>query len=700
MAVAALLNEVGAPPRLKVHIAGEALLNDGSAIVFYTIFSSIFLLELDILGLGEDYDIGSGISKFFQMSAGGATIGIFFGIGMMGVLTLLDRRLNREENVAEVALTIAMAYTCYFTSEIAWGSSGIISVVVLGVMTTAFGRALVNDFKLLEDFWSLVEWLLNTILFALGGLVWGSVISNANDETPELNFTARDWGYLILLYVLLMVIRLVLFMVFFPIVSRFGLKSDWKEMIFQSFGGLRGAVGIALALSLNHKVSSEVENIDIRFAVQTNKLFGFIGGITLLTLCINGVAAGPFLKMLGLNDSTDIRDRMLECYQGHARQHAIDVLVRLVSEKRFQSVNLAVVRHHVLMLADLTHDELHEAAKNLRKSDPSRHVEMQGIRPYLKSSSSPNKDEDDSNDGSGRGAPLYRHVKPDSVSTRTFARRSKSVAHMRQSQMVSALTLQELRHLFLEIVRSRYEHQITNGELADQEFVAYTLKYAVDIASDRVSRGDKIRDWEYVDIVGIPIRKAVGKVLHRINRSIGLGKVFHSVFGEVSMFRPDEMARRIQVERCIAFIEAHESAQNIVKEQFLEDKRLERADEQVVAESEAQVKKAEKALSSFPPKDVGVIMSHKVCKIILHNVVEYIENLADSGLLKHQEAEGMLKDIQEQVTGIETCVTLRHPDELEILGLGLDDNHPVEDTADTQTESVDKNHPVENPSDV
>lgn len=62
VAVAALLNEVGAPPRLKVHIAGESLLNDGSAIVFYTIFSSLFLLELDIPGLGKDYDIGSGIS--------------------------------------------------------------------------------------------------------------------------------------------------------------------------------------------------------------------------------------------------------------------------------------------------------------------------------------------------------------------------------------------------------------------------------------------------------------------------------------------------------------------------------------------------------------------------------------------------------------------------------------------------------------
>jgi NhaP-type Na+/H+ or K+/H+ antiporter len=48
VAVAALLEVTGAPVRLKMHIAGESLLNDGSAIVFFTIFSSLYLTELDM----------------------------------------------------------------------------------------------------------------------------------------------------------------------------------------------------------------------------------------------------------------------------------------------------------------------------------------------------------------------------------------------------------------------------------------------------------------------------------------------------------------------------------------------------------------------------------------------------------------------------------------------------------------------------
>lgn len=52
---------------------------------------------------------------------------------------------------------------------------------------------MINDAKLLDSFWTLVEHLLNTILFLLGGAVWGTVI--ADGEKTGV-FTARDWGKL------------------------------------------------------------------------------------------------------------------------------------------------------------------------------------------------------------------------------------------------------------------------------------------------------------------------------------------------------------------------------------------------------------------------------------------------------------------------------------------------------------------------
>ena len=667
VAVAALLNELGAPPRLKVHIAGESLLNDGSAFVFFTIFSSLFLLELDLPGVGDDFDIPQGITKFLQMSAGGAAIGMFFGIGMLGLLLFLDRRLSQEENVTEVALTIAVSYACYFTAEIAWGASGVISVVVLGVMTTSFGRSLINDFKLLEDFWSLVEWLLNTIIFALGGLVWGSVISNVDDEVPEFEFSWRDWGYLLLLFVLLICIRLVLFTLAYPVISRIGLKSNLREMVFHVFGGLRGSVGIAMALSLNDSVMSQIDRISNDFPIQTNKVFGFIGGIAFLTLCVNGVLAGPFLKLLGLTNPSATRTRLLKSYQNHARQHAIDVFASLLSEQRFRGVNFAVIRHHVPMLKDLTLEEIVEAAKNLNQNDETKNAELQGVKRYLNCVCSSETDSGsmDDNFDVRKKSNLSRQKKENALSNKRKGTKMQSKARKQHDKEMSSMTQQELRQVFLELVRSRYEHQITDGELANDEFVAYTLRHALDLASDCVSNGDKIRDWDFVDIVRIPIRSFLNKVFSHIQEVFGFEKLLHFVFGEVSKNLPNEhMTSRISVERCIAFITAHAAAQAIFKEEFVTERDLSDAEARVVSESEDQVKKAEKALSKFPHKHVEVIVSHKICKIVLYNVVEYIENLVESGLLKRPEAEDMLSEIQKSLRDIDTCKVLEHPGEL------------------------------------
>jgi NhaP-type Na+/H+ or K+/H+ antiporter len=170
-----------------------------------------------------------------------------------------------------------MAYLTYYTADSAWGTSGVIAVVTLGVITQAFGRGSINDGKLYEDFWSMVEWFLNTVLFSLGGLVWGAIVANNDPDYPELVFTARDWGYIFVNYILLTVIRFGLFTIAYPITSNIGLKSSPQECFFQAYGGLRGAVGIALAIFLENLVRNQTLEgavIDTKYIEQVRMLFG------------------------------------------------------------------------------------------------------------------------------------------------------------------------------------------------------------------------------------------------------------------------------------------------------------------------------------------------------------------------------------------------------------------------------------------
>ena len=194
VAVAVLLNELGAPPRLKMHVSGESLMNDGSAVVFYHIFSLRFFYEMGIPGIGENVDWAEGFALFFRLSLGGACIGVAFGIGLLVILYNLNRRLSGEDSVIQVVATISTAYLVFFTSEILAGCSGIIAVLFCGVTTKAFGETFYNDSHLSVHFWKITESLLNTLLFTLGGCVWGDIMSTeAYTGDALFVFSAKDW---------------------------------------------------------------------------------------------------------------------------------------------------------------------------------------------------------------------------------------------------------------------------------------------------------------------------------------------------------------------------------------------------------------------------------------------------------------------------------------------------------------------------
>ena len=148
-----------------------------------------------------------------------------------------------------------------------------------------------------------------------------------------------------MLYALLTVIRGFSFFLFYPITSRIGLKTNIRETIFQVYGGLRGAVGIALALALDNAVRENAgENSPA--VKDTHKLFGHIGGIAFLTLVVNGCTAGPFLVWLGLVETSDSRKNIVDTCKVGFRKHMTTEFVRLLSEQRFRNVNYGVSKYH------------------------------------------------------------------------------------------------------------------------------------------------------------------------------------------------------------------------------------------------------------------------------------------------------------------------------------------------------------------
>ena len=609
VAVSVLLRELGAPPRLQAHISGESLLNDGAAVVFFNIFRARFLHEMGIVGRGEEIGWLHGIVLFMRLSLGGAAIGLVFGIMLVGILFNLNRRLSKEESVFQVTTTIAVAYLSYFVSEVILHCSGILAVVFCGLVTKSFGETLFNDTHLTHDFIEIFECLLNSTLFTLGGAVWASVIPY---------FSGLDWLYLFILYVAVIIIRFVLMISCYPLTSRIGVGQSIHEMIFQSWGGLRGAVGIALALLLKKEVLgySEDENLSEEMRVQyqqtVQKLFGMIGGITFLSLVVAGPTSGPLLRVLGLVKPSKARSSVIGKHKKHLVKHILAEFVNLISEKRFEHLDYGLIQMKVSILGEVSPDIFYSAIELFKKRYPGKTLpNLENVTKHIDSTALEYLNELD-----------FGTVKTNHPRETVYCFRD----------IPDELALIEERNLFIECVEIEYHNQLQSGELDSRSSIAWSLLHSVRCAKDSAANGEAMNDWSALEKINL-IR--FDRALHAYR----VGALFNRRRGD-----DDYNTIRTKVLQSLSFIKAHTSSQEIFKARLasVEKRSLSMTEKRVIDESREQVARAEALIAAFDEHDVNAIKSQYACQLLLHKCAIYVEDLAHKGLVTEREASVFL----------------------------------------------------------
>lgn len=128
----ALLRELGAPVYFSTIIEGESLLNDGTAVVFYSIFVK--------LAKGGESSIGAGIGSFFTLISGGVALGLIGGL----LLSYWLERILKDSTLA-ITITIGTAYLVFFLAEeLPVKFSGILALVTLGLYMSAVGKVKIS----------------------------------------------------------------------------------------------------------------------------------------------------------------------------------------------------------------------------------------------------------------------------------------------------------------------------------------------------------------------------------------------------------------------------------------------------------------------------------------------------------------------------------------------------------------------------
>jgi len=227
IAVLGILRQVGAPASLAAKITGESLFNDGVAVV-------VFLVITDIAAGGNAVSPGDVLALFLQQAAGGVLFGLAAGY-------LAYRMLRDVDNYqVEMLITLALV-TCGYALAEKMGLSAPIAIVVAGLLIGNHGKLLPmaeRTRERLDTFWVLVDEILNAVLFALIGL-----------EMLVLVFREQYLAAGLIAIPVVLLARFITVGLPITLMRRFRSFSPNAVKII-TWGGLRGGISIALALSL------------------------------------------------------------------------------------------------------------------------------------------------------------------------------------------------------------------------------------------------------------------------------------------------------------------------------------------------------------------------------------------------------------------------------------------------------------------
>ncbi len=329
--VIGLFREVGAGKRLTTLMEGESLFNDGAAVVAFGI---VLALALDSASLS----LSETIAQFLTVTSIGVGVGALIGF----CLASLTQRLKSPW--VEQSLTLIAAYGTYLMVE-ELGGSGVIGVVTAGLLMGNLGwESPSASRQFIKESWQFIAFFINSIVFLLIGdqVYFRQIIPNL--PTTVVAIAAVILSRAATIYGLGGISN--------------GLAQSsisWRDQTVLWWGGLRGSVSIALALSIPTTVAGYEE-------IMAN-----VFETVLFTLLLQGLTTKPLLKLLNLIEDRSLQQKYLELI---ARRDALNHVLQYLTQKTHPDIEAHQLQQQIA-ITQMQLDTFQQDINRLRDQHPA-----------------------------------------------------------------------------------------------------------------------------------------------------------------------------------------------------------------------------------------------------------------------------------------------------------------------------------------
>ena len=269
ISVLAIFKDLRVDKRLSLIMEGESLLNDGTAVVLFGIlFGAV---------VAEKLSVPKSVEQYVLAVVGGAILGSTLGY--------LASRMTEtaDDPQVEITLTTILAYGSYlFAYHL--HLSGVIATASAGLMLGNFGskegispRARIA----MQSFWEHISFVMNSLVFLLIGL---------EIHVREL---LQNWTSVLLAIGAVLLARILSVYLLVPLSNRFAEKIPFRWQHVAVWGGLRGALALALALSRNSAFPYREQILNLTF------------GVVIFSILVQGLTIKPLVKLLRLANGDD-----------------------------------------------------------------------------------------------------------------------------------------------------------------------------------------------------------------------------------------------------------------------------------------------------------------------------------------------------------------------------------------------------------